>query len=95
MEDFKTNLLKELKKDHSMYEKLLKSTGKECSVETRRKDHISHFILRLAYCQTEDLKNWFIAKELELFKLRFTSLSSENIKHFLDTNHFDFSQVRN
>ncbi|GBB83688.1 hypothetical protein RclHR1_10380011 [Rhizophagus clarus] len=39
--------------------------------EERRKDHISHFILRLAYSRTEDLRNWFLKYECALFKLRF------------------------
>ncbi|XP_033209567.1 DNA primase large subunit-like [Belonocnema kinseyi] len=93
LEDFKNNLESALRKEHSDYAKLLQSPGNFCSIEARRRDHISHFILRLAYCQTEDLKNWFIAKEVEFFKLRFTSLAPGSIKQILATNDFDFSQV--
>lgn len=38
--------------------------------EERKKDHISHFILRLAFCRTPDLRNWFVKLETELFKIR-------------------------
>uniref|UniRef100_A0A7S3C2H3 DNA primase large subunit C-terminal domain-containing protein n=1 Tax=Haptolina ericina TaxID=156174 RepID=A0A7S3C2H3_9EUKA len=36
-----------------------------------KKDVYSHFILRLAYCRSEDLRRWFLQNETELFKHRF------------------------
>lgn len=38
--------------------------------ENQRKDVTSHFILRLAYCRTEDLRKWFLEREVQLLKLR-------------------------
>ncbi|KAJ8386337.1 hypothetical protein AAFF_G00174340 [Aldrovandia affinis] len=60
-------------------------------LEKRRKDHISHFILRLAYCQTEDLRRWFIQQEMDLFRHRFTDLPSKFKTEFLHRNdlHYD------
>nr|XP_060608786.1 DNA primase large subunit [Anolis sagrei ordinatus] len=55
----------------------------ENDYDRRRKDHISHFILRLAYCQTEELRRWFIQQEMDLFRYRFTQLSDELAKKFL------------
>lgn len=35
-----------------------------------RKDHISHFLLRLYYCQNEELRKWFISREVSFFRFR-------------------------
>ena len=40
--------------------------------ESALKDQASHFVLRLAYCRTEDLRRWFLAQESELFRARFS-----------------------
>lgn len=39
--------------------------------ETLNKDVISHFVLRLVYCRTEDLRKWFLSMETTLFRYRF------------------------
>ncbi|KAJ3345562.1 DNA primase large subunit [Entophlyctis luteolus] len=58
-------------------------------VEQRRRDHRSHFILKLAFCHTEDNRAWFVKHEVALFKYRFDTefvadreawLKSENIQ---------------
>ena len=41
--------------------------------ESTLKDQASHFVLRLAYCRTEDLRRWFLGQESELFRARFSA----------------------
>ncbi|KAM9364253.1 LOW QUALITY PROTEIN: DNA primase large subunit [Pholidichthys leucotaenia] len=61
--------------------------------EKRRKDHISHFILRLAYCQTEDLRRWFIQQEVDLFRYRFDELHPKQKLEFLHRNNLQYDTV--
>ncbi|KAL9686577.1 hypothetical protein QQ045_030969 [Rhodiola kirilowii] len=41
------------------------------------KDLISHIVLRLVYCRTEELRKWFLSMETALFRYRFRRSSSE------------------
>ncbi|XP_029377313.1 DNA primase large subunit [Echeneis naucrates] len=61
--------------------------------DRRRKDHISHFILRLAYCQTEDLRRWFIQQEVDLFRYRFNDLGREQKLEFLHRNNLQYNAI--
>ncbi|KAM4599238.1 DNA primase large subunit isoform 1-T1 [Fundulus diaphanus] len=61
--------------------------------EKRRKDHISHFILRLAYCQTEDLRRWFIQQEVDLFRHRFKALTPKQKLEFLHRNNLQYNTI--
>ncbi|XP_053608667.1 DNA primase large subunit-like isoform X2 [Plodia interpunctella] len=65
----------------------------EDDLQSRRKDHIAHFILRLAYCRTEELRRWFIARELELFRMRFTIMSSDAIDAFFKINNLCYTSI--
>jgi len=47
------------------------------------KDHISHYILRMAYCQTEELRRWFLTNESILFKIRFKTSKASDVDNFL------------
>ncbi|XP_053292996.1 DNA primase large subunit [Pleuronectes platessa] len=61
--------------------------------EKRRKDHISHFILRLAYCQTEDLRRWFIQQEVDLFRYRFNELIAKQKLEFMHRNNLQYDTI--
>jgi len=50
---------------------------------TTDKDQISHYILRMAYCQTEELRRWFLANECKLFKIRYDSSKAASVDQFL------------
>lgn len=41
----------------------------------RRIDHISHFLLRLAFCRTDELRKWFISLEIDFFRFRMNCMS--------------------
>ena len=41
--------------------------------ENARRDAVSHFVVRLAYCRTEDLRRWLLTQECVLFKHRLAS----------------------
>ena len=49
----------------------------------QRKDQISHFILRLAYCRTEDLRRWFLSHECDLLKYRLDHLKGNELSEFM------------
>ena len=49
------------------------SSGSTKLVSQRQKDHYSHFILRLAFSSTDDLRRRFSRVETMLFRMRFNS----------------------
>lgn len=61
--------------------------------EERRKDHYSHFILRLAFSSTEDLRSRFVRLESQLFKLRFQDNDARDRQEFVEGLNFDWEKV--
>jgi len=66
----------------------------ELMVDARRKDHISHFLLRLAFCRTEESRRWFISQESDLFRFRFSEEKSETIQRFMQENQINFHPIQ-
>ena len=59
----------------------------------RQKDHYSHFILRLAFSSTEDLRRRFARIETALFKLRFQNDDARERQDFVKSLSFDWEAV--
>ncbi|KAK5213278.1 DNA primase subunit pri2 [Exophiala xenobiotica] len=60
----------------------------------RRKDHYSHFILRLAFSGTEDLRRRFSRVETMLFKLRFQADDSRERRAFVESLNLHWELVQ-
>lgn len=52
--------------------------------EERRKDHYSHYILRLVFCRTDELRRKFIKNETILFKVRYNLLQPLEQQEFIE-----------
>ncbi|KDN37374.1 DNA primase, large subunit, partial [Tilletiaria anomala UBC 951] len=59
----------------------------------REKDHISHFVLRLAFCRSEELRRRFVKAETMLFKLRFDADDTREREAFLNSLKLDWQPV--
>ncbi|XP_059214789.1 DNA primase large subunit [Centropristis striata] len=91
-ENYMKKLEYELKALNFLYRADASQSG-HSEYEKRRKDHISHFILRLAYCQTEDLRRWFIQQEVDLFRYRFSDLHPKQKLEFLHRNNLQYDTI--
>jgi DNA primase large subunit len=60
-----------------------------------QKDITSHFILRLAFCQTDELKRWFIQQEVDVFRFKLTKISNDTqfIDKFLKDNDLNYEPI--
>jgi len=61
--------------------------------EDLRRDRLSHFILRLAYCRTEDLRRWFLEHECLLLRFRLDKMKDADRADFMVSNTMDYAQV--
>lgn len=62
--------------------------------EERKKDHYSHFILRLAFAATEDLRRRFSRLETMLFQLRFKDDDFIERQDFVKSLNLEWDEVQ-
>jgi len=58
-----------------------------------RKDQLSHFVLRLAFCQTEESRRWLTEYEKLLFRYRFISATSEAKEQFFQHQKLEYTPI--
>jgi len=59
-----------------------------------RRDALSHFILRLAFCKTRESREWFVRQEQRLFVIRFEDLNPEAREKFLVTSGIECTRFK-
>lgn len=79
-------LEKYLRLDHN-------SSGSTQLALQRQKDHYSHFILRLAFASTEDLRRRFARVETMLFRLRLAAEDTKDRNKFVESLNLDWEMV--
>jgi len=70
------------------------STKSQKLQEERKRDHYSHFILRLAFSSTEDLRRRFSRLETMLFTLRFKDDDLRERQDFVKTLNLEWEEVK-
>lgn len=71
----------------------LRTKSKETIDQERQKDHYSHFILRLVYCRTPDLRKVFVERERLLFRYRLSCEDAADRDAFIQSLEFDWEVV--
>lgn len=61
--------------------------------EDQRKDIISHYVLRLAFCRKQDDRNWLCQQETALFKYRFEGETANEVDRFMKRNNLFYQQI--
>ncbi|KAK1232949.1 DNA primase subunit pri2 [Marasmius sp. AFHP31] len=64
-------------------------------ISERKKDHLGHFVLRLAFCRSEDLRRRFVKAESTLFRIRYETDDGQERRRFLSSRDFGWRAVDN
>jgi len=76
------------------YLPLSASTSNSTTLQSeRQKDHYSHFILRLAFSSTEDLRRRFARVETSLFRIRFQADDAKERQSFVESMGLEWEIV--
>lgn len=59
----------------------------------RRKDHLGHYVLRLAFCRSEDLRRRFVKAETTLFRIRYETNAYAEREQILSSRDFNWTPV--
>ncbi|KAJ1918086.1 DNA primase subunit pri2 [Mycoemilia scoparia] len=88
-DDCRRRINESLSKYLPMHSDRMGGTRPRQIIAERRKDHISHFILRLAFSRSEDLRQWFLRQETALFRHRYREVDSADRQSLLNEISFD------
>jgi DNA primase large subunit len=76
----KIEQLKMMRVSPDKYEETLNKVIDEQGLTKEQVDESSHFILRLCYCQSEELRRWFLQHEALLFQFRLNQMKNRGTK---------------
>nr|CCA16468.1 DNA primase putative [Albugo laibachii Nc14] len=68
-------------------------TNSDRAQEDMLRDVLSHYFLRIAFCQTEELRRWFIQQESVLFRYRLDNMMRAEKLMFMKENGILFDEV--
>jgi len=62
-------------------------------LEARKFDHLSHYILRLAYCRSEESRKWMISLEVDYFRFKYARESKHASERFMESHNMSYNPM--